>query len=161
MTRRAWLLFLAMCVLWGIPYLLIKVVVGELSPPVAVFARTAPAAAILLPIAASRGQLSGLREHWRPVLAFALLEITIPWGLLNDAERHLTSSLTGLLIASVPLVAALGSRMVGADDRLDRTRLIGLLVGLGGAACSASTSAASGARRRSSDWSRSATARPR
>ena len=134
MTRRAWLLFVAMCVLWGIPYLLIKVVVGELSPPVAVFARCAPAAAILLPIAAIKGQLTGLREHWAAILAFALLEITIPWGFLNEAERHLSSSLTGLLIASVPLVAAIGSQVVGSEDRLDGTRLIGLLVGIAGVA---------------------------
>jgi drug/metabolite transporter (DMT)-like permease len=127
-------LFVAMCVLWGIPYLLIKVVVGELSPAMAVFSRSAAAALVLLPIAAARGQLQGLREHWRAVLAFALLEITIPWGFLNDAERHLPSSLTGLLIASVPLVAAVASGIVGAEDRLDRYRVLGLLLGLSGVA---------------------------
>lgn len=134
MTRRAWLLFIAMCVLWGIPYLLIKVVVGELAPTTAVFARCAVAAVLLLPIAAARGQLSGLGAHWRPILAFALLEITVPWLLLNDAETRLTSSFTGLLIAGVPLVAALASRASGGGDRLDRTRLLGLLVGVSGVA---------------------------
>jgi drug/metabolite transporter (DMT)-like permease len=133
-TRRGWLLFLAMCLLWGIPYLLIKVVVEELSPPFAVFARAGVAAIVLLPIAAARGQLRQLRGHWRWVIVFALLEITIPWLFLNDAERHLTSSLTGLLVAAVPLVAGFASRLVGAEDRLDRNRLIGLLVGICGVA---------------------------
>lgn len=132
MTRRGWLLFVAMCVLWGIPYLLIKVVVGELSPAFAVLARAGVAALVLVPIAAARGDLAKLRPHWRWVLLFALLEITIPWGFLNDAERHLTSSLTGLLVAAVPLVAGLASRLVGAEDRLDRRRLLGLLIGIGG-----------------------------
>lgn len=134
MTRRGWLLFVAMCFLWGIPYLLIKVVVGELSPSMAVFTRSAAGALLLLPIAAARGQLHGLREHWRAVLAFALLEITIPWGFLNDAERHLPSSLTGLLIAAVPLVAAVASGLIGAEDRLDRYRVLGLLLGISGVA---------------------------
>lgn len=132
MTRRAWLLFVAMCVLWGIPYLLIKVAVGELSPVLVVFARTTLGAAILLPIAAGRGQLGLLRPHWRALLGFTFLEIAAPWLLLCDAERHLTSSLTGLLVAAVPLVAAVASLAWGMADRLDRTRLLGLLVGIVG-----------------------------
>jgi drug/metabolite transporter (DMT)-like permease len=133
-TRRGWLLFLAMCLLWGIPYLLIKVVVEELSPPFAVLARAGVAALVLLPIAAARGDLKQIRSQWRWVVAFALLEITIPWLFLNDAERHLTSSLTGLLVAAVPLVAGLASRLVGAEDRLDRNRLLGLMIGIAGVA---------------------------
>ena len=134
MTRRGWLLFSAMCVLWGIPYLLIKIAVEELSPAVLVFGRTALAAAILLPIAASRGQLRPLLAYWRPVLAFAALEMAIPWLLLANAERSLSSSLTGLLVAAVPLVAALAGRAIGAADRLDRGRLLGLVIGVIGVA---------------------------
>lgn len=121
-----------MCVLWGIPYLLIKVVVEELSPAFAVLARAGMAALVLVPVAAVRGQLALLRGHLRWVVAFAALEITLPWLFLNDAERHLTSSLTGLLVAAVPLVAGLASRLTGAEDRLDRNRLTGLLIGIGG-----------------------------
>jgi drug/metabolite transporter (DMT)-like permease len=132
MTRRGWVLFAAMCVLWGIPYLLIKVAVDELSPPTLVFLRTGLGALVLLPYAAATGSLTALRGHWRMVLAFAALELAGPWLLLADAERHLTSSLTGLLVAAVPLVAAVVSRLVGDEDRLDRTRLMGLLVGLAG-----------------------------
>jgi drug/metabolite transporter (DMT)-like permease len=132
MTRRGWVLFAAMCVLWGIPYLLIKVAVDELSPPTLVFLRTGLGALVLLPYAAANGSLTALRGHWRMVLAFAALELAGPWLLLADAERHLTSSLTGLLVAAVPLVAAVVSRLVGEEDRLDRTRLMGLLVGVAG-----------------------------
>jgi drug/metabolite transporter (DMT)-like permease len=131
-TRRGWVLFWAMGLLWGIPYLLIKVAVEELSPPTLVFLRTALGALVLLPYAAATGKLAGLREHWRMLVAFTALELTVPWLLLADAERHLSSSVTGLLVAAVPLVAAVVSRLSGDQDRLDRNRVLGLVVGLAG-----------------------------
>ncbi|MCW2601112.1 MAG: cyeA [Frankiales bacterium] len=121
-----------MCVLWGIPYLLIKVAVEDLSPPLVVFARAAIGALVLLPIAAVKGQLTGLRPHWRALLGFTVLEIAAPWVLLTDAERFLTSSLTGLLLAAVPMVAAVASLALGDEERLDRTRVLGLVVGAAG-----------------------------
>ena len=132
MTRRGWLLFAGMGVLWGIPYLLIKVAVDELSPPTLVFLRTGLGALVLLPCALSTAAFRGLGACWRPLLAFTVLELAGPWLLLADAERHLSSSVTGLLVAAVPLVAAVLSRLLGDDDRIDRTRLTGLLVGLVG-----------------------------
>jgi drug/metabolite transporter (DMT)-like permease len=123
-----------MGLLWGIPYLLIKVAVAELSPPVIVLARTVIGAAVLLPIAAYKGQLAALRPHWRALLAFTVLEIAGPWLLLTDAERHLSSSLAGLLVAAVPMVAAVASLLLGEADRLDRGRVLGLAVGVAGLA---------------------------
>jgi len=121
-----------MCFLWGIPYLLIKVAVEDLAPSVIVLARTGIGAAVLLPIAAARGYLTPLLPLWRWLLLFTALEIAGPWLLLTDAERHLSSSLAGLLIAAVPLVSAITSQVLGSDDRLDSTRLLGLGVGIGG-----------------------------
>jgi drug/metabolite transporter (DMT)-like permease len=103
-SRKGWVLFAVMCVVWGIPYLLIKVAVGEVSVPVVVFARTALGAVVLLPLALRSGQMSVLRRHWRPLLAFAMLEMIVPWGLLSQAERRLPSSLAGLLIAAFSLL---------------------------------------------------------
>lgn len=123
-----------MCVLWGIPYLLIKVAVEDLSPPVLVLARTGIGAVLLLPIAAKKGYLRQVLPHWRVILVFALIEIAGPWLLLNDAERRLTSSLSGLLVATTPLVAAMATALLGGEDRLDRGRLLGLGVGLAGVA---------------------------
>jgi drug/metabolite transporter (DMT)-like permease len=134
MSRRGWLLFLAMSLIWGIPYLLIRVSIRELSPPTLVFARTLPAALLLLPLAAYRRQLRPLRPRWRWIALFALIEMAIPWLMLSRAEQHLTSSTAGLLIASVPLLAALVYRMSPHTDRLDGRRLIGLVVGFAGVA---------------------------
>jgi drug/metabolite transporter (DMT)-like permease len=134
MTRRGWALFAAMCVIWGIPYLLIKVAVDELSPAMLVFARTAIAALLLLPIAALRGELRSLLPYWAPVLAFAAIEIALPWLLLGVAEQRISSSLTALLIAGVPLVGAVIARTTGARERLGVQSGVGLLVGVVGVA---------------------------
>jgi drug/metabolite transporter (DMT)-like permease len=133
-SRRGWLLFAAMAVIWGIPYLLIKVAVDEISPSTLVLARTSLAAAMLLPIALARGQVRAALGRWRPLVLFALIEICLPWLLLGFAEQRLSSSLTGLLVAAVPLVGAVLARYGPASDRLDRRRVTGLLVGLAGVA---------------------------
>ena len=123
-----------MCVIWGIPYLLIKVAVSDLSPAMLVFARTAIAALLLVPIAVARNELRAILRHWAPVLAFAAIEIAIPWLLLGVAEQRISSSLTGLLIAAVPLVGAVIARTTGARERLGVQSGLGLVLGLVGVA---------------------------
>jgi drug/metabolite transporter (DMT)-like permease len=133
-SGRGWVLFALMGVLWGIPYLMIKVAVEGVSVPMVVFARTAVGAAILLPLALRAGRPTWLRERWRPLLAFAVIEIMIPWGLLSEAEQHITSSMTGLLIAATPIVAVLVGRLTGDAERLGAARWAGLAIGLVGVA---------------------------
>jgi len=118
-TRRGWILFGVMGVIWGIPYLLIKVAVGELSPASLVFLRTTTGALVLLPIAARRGAIAPLLAHWRWLLVYTVIEVAIPWMLLSDAETHISSSLAGLLVAAVPFVGALLALLTGGDDRLE------------------------------------------
>ena len=134
MSRRGWVLFAAMAVIWGIPYLLIKVAVDEIAPSTLVLARTALGALLLLPLAFARGQLRPLLPRWKPLLVFTAVEICGPWLLLGFAEQRLSSSLTGLLVAGVPLVGALLARLGPDRERLGRRRLAGLLVGLAGVA---------------------------
>ena len=134
MIRRAWWLFAAMSLIWGVPYLLIKVAVGGVAPPVLVLARVGVGAALLLPVAIRRGEIAPLREHWRWIALFALVEILAPWLLLSEAETRLSSSLSGLLIASVPILVAVIGRLTGGQDRLTPARWAGLLVGLAGVA---------------------------
>jgi drug/metabolite transporter (DMT)-like permease len=134
MSKRGWVLFSALSLLWGVPYLFIKIAVEELSPAVVVLTRTALAAALLLPLAAARGQLRAVLTHWRWVLLFAAVEIAVPFWMLGAAELRLSSSLTGLLVAAVPLIGAALARLLHLSDRLDRGRLVGLLVGITGVA---------------------------
>jgi drug/metabolite transporter (DMT)-like permease len=134
MTRRGLVLFGLMSIIWGIPYLFIRVAVAEITPATLVLARTAIAAAILLPIALARVDLRPVLGRWRWVVAFAAVEIAIPWVALGSAEQHLSSSLTGLLIAGVPLVGTALALATGGADRLGRAGLLGLLIGLVGVA---------------------------
>jgi drug/metabolite transporter (DMT)-like permease len=133
-SRRGWALFLAMSVIWGIPYLLIKVAVGEVSPVMVVFARCVVGAALLLPWTIAKGQLRPALRHWRALLLFTVLEMAMPWLLLSYAEQSLSSSLTGLLVATVPFVAALAGRLAGEEERLTSIRLVGMGIGVVGIA---------------------------
>jgi len=131
--RRSWALFAAMCVIWGIPYLLIRVAVREFSPGVLVFARTAVGGLVLLPFALANGGFGPVLRRWRPLLAFTVIEIAVPWLLLSDAERELSSSLSGLLVAAVPLVGVIVAYVARSDDAGGGVlRYAGLLLGLVG-----------------------------
>ena len=132
MSRRTWAVFAAMCVIWGIPYLMIRVAVRELAPVTLVFLRTSIGAALLLPFAAARGELKPLLERWRPLLVYSIIEVAIPWVLLARAETKLSSSLTGLLVAAVPLVGAVVVALTGERESQGTRRWAGLLVGLAG-----------------------------
>jgi drug/metabolite transporter (DMT)-like permease len=132
-TSRGWLLFAAMVLVWGIPYLLIKVAVeAGLSPPFVAWGRVALAAVLLLPVAWLRGALRGLGAHWRPLLVFSVVEIVVPFPLLAAGEQRVSSSLAAILIATVPLLVALYGLHFDRGERLGPGRLAGLLIGLSG-----------------------------
>lgn len=134
MSRKGWLLFIALCLIWGIPYLFIRIAVRELPPPALILLRTAPAALLLLPFALRRGGLGPVLARWRWVLAYTAMELCVPWLLLFHAEERITSSLAGLLIAAVPLISVVLYRAAGVAEHLDRRRLFGLVVGFAGVA---------------------------
>jgi len=133
-SRRGWALFIAMCLIWGIPYLLIKVAVSDISPVTLVFFRTVIGALILVPIALARGNLAPALPHWRWIALYTAVEVALPWFLVSDAELRLSSSLTALLIAATPFVVVVLGRLTGSDDRFDVRRLFGLVVGFVGVA---------------------------
>ncbi|MEU7826113.1 DMT family transporter [Catellatospora sp. NPDC049133] len=134
MKRQAWVLLAAMSVLWGIPYLFIKIALTELSPPVVVLGRTLIAVAVLLPLAHRRGALAALRGRWTAIGALSLLHVVAPQLLITYGEVHISSSLTALLLASQPLVIAVLAVRFDASERAGARKLLGLLVGLVGVA---------------------------
>ena len=134
MTARGWALFAAVSVIWGMPYLFIKLAVDEMSPSLVAWSRLAIAAAVLLPIAWKMGALRGLRARWQILAAFAAVEMAIPWPLIGFGEVRISSSLTAILIAAVPLVVALLALRFDHSERPTRTRLVGMLVGFAGVA---------------------------
>ncbi len=134
MNRRGALMFLTLGIIWGIPYLLIKVAVAELEPATLVLARTVLAALILLPIAAARRELLPVLRRWKPLLAFAAAEIALPWYFLNSAERTLPSSTAALLLAAVPLAGVGIAFLMGRSERLTGRNWLGLAFGVAGVA---------------------------
>jgi drug/metabolite transporter (DMT)-like permease len=133
MSRRGWILFVVMGVLWGMPYLLIRVAVGTIDPLVVAGSRTLIGALLLLPVALHRNALAQAFRSWEWLLAFTLIEISVPWVLLGHAETRLNSSTAGLLIAIVPLFAALIVTKLG-HEKLEPRRMLGLAFGLAGVA---------------------------
>lgn len=134
MSRRALALFVAMSLIWGIPYLFIRIAVAEVSPAVLVFARTGIAAAILLPLAIARSDVRAVLVRWPWVVAFAAIEIGVPWLLLGSAEQKVPSSLAALLIAGVPLIGTVLAVATGSRHHVGRTGVSGLFLGVAGVA---------------------------
>lgn len=133
MTRRGWALFIALGIIWGVPYLFIRIAVADVDPLVVAFGRTAIGGLLLLPLALRRKALVALRPHWKIVVWYTVVEIVGPWLLLGHAETRLNSSTAGVFIAVVPLIAAIILAVRG-HDRFDRRRVSGLLLGFVGAA---------------------------
>jgi drug/metabolite transporter (DMT)-like permease len=133
-SRRAVLCFIGLGIAWGIPYLLIKVAVEELSPAELVLARTGIASLILLPIAIAKDAVRPVLARWRWLVVFTLVEIAIPWVFLGSAETRLPSSTTGLLIAAVPIVGVGVAYLTGRAERMTRSAWLGMALGIGGVA---------------------------
>jgi drug/metabolite transporter (DMT)-like permease len=133
MSSRAWAAFAAMSLIWGLPYLFIKVAVDEgVSPSFLSFARVVMAAAVLLTLAWQAGVLASVRGRWRWVAVYALVEVALPFPLIAAGEQRVSSSLAAILIACVPLIVALLAIRFDHAERATGIRLVGLLVGLGG-----------------------------
>ncbi|MEO7208726.1 MAG: EamA family transporter [Steroidobacteraceae bacterium] len=145
MTWRGWMAFAALGIIWGLPYFFIKVAVQEVSPFTLAFSRVVLATMILMPIAWRRGALRSLGAHKTAIVAFGLVEFAIPFSLISLGERWISSSLTGILIAMVPLSIALIQRFFGVREALGAWRLAGLATGFIGVAALLGTGPLSGA----------------
>lgn len=135
MNSRAWTLFAAVSVVWGVPYLLIKIADdGGVPPVVLAWGRMVLAAAILLTLALRAGSLRGLRTRWRWLVCYAVFELAIPFPLIALGEKHVASSLAAIIIATVPLIVAVLSFWFAPAERVRGRRLVGLVIGLAGVA---------------------------
>ena len=134
MTRRGLILFIALGIAWGIPYLFIKVAVAELEPEMVVLARAGLAAILLLPLALYRKQVMPVLKRWLPLLAYTVVEIIVPWYFLSSAELRLPSSTAGLLISAVPLAGVGIAFLMGRPAKMTGINWIGILVGMLGVA---------------------------
>ncbi len=133
MTPRAWLLFVLSSVIWGVPYLFIKIAVdGGVGPGFVAWSRVALGAAVILPVALRRNALRGLRGRGGAIAAYTACEIAVPFVLIAVGEQYVSSSLAAILVATMPLLVALLSVRLSPADRPTGLRLAGLVLGLGG-----------------------------
>jgi len=133
MSRRGWIAFASLSAIWGVPYMFIRIAVrGGMPPLVMAWGRVTLGAAILLALAAHAGKLGGLHGRWRAIAAYAVAEIAVPFSLIAAGERHISSSLAAIVIASVPLLVALLAMRFDYSERPSLQRGVGLLVGFGG-----------------------------
>jgi drug/metabolite transporter (DMT)-like permease len=129
MTRRTWGLFLLVGLLWGVPYLFIKVAVRDFSPAVIVCGRTAIGALVLIPLAIANKSIIDAIRGWRFVLLYAVGEMVGPWFLITTAEKKISSGLAGLLIATVPIWSTIITSLYGDKTVWQRRRLFGIAIG--------------------------------
>ena len=132
MSRRGLVLFVAMCVIWGIPYLLIKVTLRGLGPVELVFVRFLLGAVLLVPIALTRVQVRPILRRWGWIVAYTIIEMGVPWVLLSDAEVRISSSLSALLVSTVPLIGVVIGVVTRSGERHGWRRILGLCIGLVG-----------------------------
>jgi drug/metabolite transporter (DMT)-like permease len=135
MSRRSWVMFGLLAAVWGASYLFIKVALEDgLSPPFIVFARCALAALVLLPLAAHIGALAGLRERLGALVVLAFIQVTFPFMLITIGEQEISSSLTGILVASAPIFTFLLAFVLSGAERAGALSLAGVAIGIGGVA---------------------------
>ena len=132
MSRRAYFHFAVSGLFWGIPYLLMKVAVADIPPTVIVCSRVLIGAAILIPLAIHQKVLMDAIRGWRYVLPYAIFEMMIPWILITNAEKKISSGLAGLLIATVPIWSTIFASMNGDKTVWHSKRLVGIAVGFAG-----------------------------
>jgi drug/metabolite transporter (DMT)-like permease len=133
MSRKGLLLFLIAGTAWGLPYLFIRIAVEDFSTWTIVFSRVVIGAAVLIPIAMNLKVLRPALKAWKYVLAYAVIEMVLPWFLITEAERVINSGLAGLLVATVPFFGLVIGIFYQKDKSLKHPKtLAGLAVGFTG-----------------------------
>jgi len=115
--------------LWGASFLFMRLGAVEFGAVPLVFVRVAVASAVLLPLLAWRGDLPALRQHWRPIALVGLVNTALPFVLFMVAALVLGVGLMSVFNATAAIWAALIA-WLWLGERLDRSRAIGLVLGV-------------------------------
>lgn len=125
--------FAVLAAIWGASFLFMRLAVVDFGFVVTAFLRVTIAAAFLLPLMAWRGLLPVYRRHWWKIALIGLLNSGIPFMLFSFALLSITTGLSAILNATVPLFGALVARW-WLKDGLTGSRVVGLVIGLAGVA---------------------------
>lgn len=133
-NRRAWIQMGFLAGLWGASYMFIKVALDDVSPVFVVWVRLVLAALVLVPIAHRQGALAALRPHLRTIGLLSIVQVAAPFLLITFGEKHIASSLAGILVASAPIFTALLAFRMDREELATGWRLVGVLLGIVGVA---------------------------
>ena len=132
MDRRAWTLLLVLAAIWGASYMFIEIGLRDMGPATVAFLRVAFGAALLLPLAAMRGELGALRAGVGVIAGVAAIQAAGPFLLIGMGQEEITSSLAGILVSSTPIFTALLAIRFDHEERSTGLRLLGVLIGFAG-----------------------------
>jgi drug/metabolite transporter (DMT)-like permease len=119
--------------IWGASFMFMRIGVAELGTFATAGLRTGIAALFLLPLALVQGQAAALQTHWRLTMAVGLLNSALPFVCFSYALLHISSGLSAILNATVPLFGAVVA-WLWLQERLSGSRMVGLLIGFAGVA---------------------------
>ncbi len=131
---KAWLLdFVLLAALWGSSFLFMRLAVVDFGALPTAGMRVVVAALVLLPLLLAKGHGRVLLRNWKALLLVGLMNSAIPFVCFTFALQSITTGLSAILNATVPLFGALVA-WVWLKDRPGASRGLGLLVGFAGVA---------------------------
>jgi len=123
---------MALGAIWGASFLCIEIGIRDMSPSVVAWARVALAAAVLVPFAYYRGVLRVPGASVGLIGFLGAVQVAVPFVLIARGQEEITSSLSGILVASTPLFTALLAIRLDPSERSRGIQLWGVLAGLAG-----------------------------
>jgi drug/metabolite transporter (DMT)-like permease len=127
--QQAWLIdFVLLAAIWGASFMFMRTASHEMGPLAAAGLRVTIAALFLLPILWFKGLGAALRTHWKITLSVGVLNSAIPFVCFTYALLSITTGLSAILNATVPLFGAVIA-WLWLKDRPKGSRIVGLAVG--------------------------------
>ncbi len=123
--------FVLLAALWGSSFLFTRLGAAEFGIVPTAGLRVLLAALFLLPVFLVKGVWADFRARAKAILFVGLLNSGIPFMLFAFAVMHITTGLTSILNATVPLTGALVA-WLWLKDRPGGSRMLGLAIGFAG-----------------------------
>lgn len=131
---RTWVIeFILLAAIWGSSFMFMRLGAVELGALPTAGLRVGIAAVFLLPILLLRGHGPALRQHWKLTFVVGILNSAIPFACFTYALLSITTGLSSILNATVPLFGAVIA-WLWLKDRPNGSRILGLLIGFLGVA---------------------------
>ena len=125
--------FLLLAAIWGASFMFMRIAAVELGALPTAGLRVAIAAAFLLPLLLARGHGPVLLKNWKQALVVGIFNSAIPFVCFSFALLSISTGLSSILNATVPLFGAVIA-WLWLKDRPNGSRILGLLIGFAGVA---------------------------